>query len=540
MGSWLSTWLSGTKSVYIGNASSVRDYRVQLRGSRSVILFGLYLIILIGIAMFVYSQTADRTGFTLVQAQFQLRQFTSTIMILLGFAVAIVAPGLTATSVVTERQRQSLDLIFSAPVSPKYYLVGKVMSSFRYTWMLLVLALPITAASVVLGGASWSDVLIAYVLMSLFGLVLTSFALLMSTLASKPVSAIIWSYVGAFVYSGFTFLLSTSYTLGRMFGASRDNEASWWVSMSPFSVLDTSHTYTQVGSLHVPNWIFVLAFTLLASKILLLGAGSVLGTSGGKEIKGLRIYALIYIATFALLPSWNARPAFTPVSSASTTAVTAPIAPVEESLRFAQEQGQYLALCTAPLLIFVPFIACFGFDREKRYWPNGVFKLKNIVDGTPAGGLPFLLAVIGTLVVAWNVGCWFGAKSALRAPFWEFAFYVTAFWTFFWALGRLISSFFAGLKTSRMMVFALFVLLVVIPYPFLVALVGTFTDDANPGPWNLYVMSPFMSTSDLSRADIALAYGLVLAAMAAVMAVIAEKRIRSKMVALRNYDVQPN
>ena len=51
-------WIRETRRTYQGNAAAVRDFRVQLRGSRSALLFGVYLFVLIGVAMIVYTNTA--------------------------------------------------------------------------------------------------------------------------------------------------------------------------------------------------------------------------------------------------------------------------------------------------------------------------------------------------------------------------------------------------------------------------------------------------------------------------------------------------
>ncbi len=298
MASMIGSWLTDSREVYFGNATAVRDFRVQLRGNRSVMLFGVYLLLLIGVAMYTYSNAVNQYGSTIVEAQSSLHGFYQVTMLLLAGTVVLVAPGLTATTIVMERQRQSIDLVFSAPVSPKYYLVGKMISSFRYTWMLLVLALPVTAASVVLGGASWTEVLEAYILLSIHGLALTAFALLISTFSAKPVAAIVWSYITAIVFNFCAGSAATA-SLFRFMGRPTD-EAPFWVSFSPFAVVQSARTYTSIAGHHIPNWILALVVTLLIVKICLLGAGSILNQSGGMEVVGLRLHGLIY----ALLVFW--------------------------------------------------------------------------------------------------------------------------------------------------------------------------------------------------------------------------------------------
>jgi len=86
-----------------------------------------------------------------------------------------------------ERQHGPWILVFSAPVAPRYYLVGKTIAVYRYIWMLLILSLPVTAACVVLGGGELerrSDrlrpALDPWAAFAAIGL-------LMSTISSKPV-----------------------------------------------------------------------------------------------------------------------------------------------------------------------------------------------------------------------------------------------------------------------------------------------------------------------------------------------------------------
>ncbi len=538
MGRAISTWLVGTKNVYIGNAATVRDYRVQLRGSRSVLLFGIYLAVLIFVAMWVYLETSRDNNLTIVAAQRQLEQFSQAIMWLLAAAVGLIAPGLTATSVVTERQRQSLDLVFSAPVTPKYYLVGKMLSSWRYTWMILILALPITATSIVLGGASWADVLIAYLMLSLQGLMMTSVALLMSTIAAKPVGAIIWSYGAVFLYYVFIAPLSSSVSFSRMFGGARGNEAPWWITLSPMSVLDSAKTVTTIGTHAIPNWIFMVAFSLLFTKIILLGAGSILIPAGGKEIVGLRIHALIYVLAISIWLGWS-------VDSPRTTSRVMPGMRGSSSTSYvpstddtALRKGQAFAYTSASLILFVPFVACFGYDRERRYWPNGLFSFRRILDGTPSGGFPFLVALAVTSVIGWSLCALAGDLAPLQWQFWALIFYTCAFWTFFWSLGRLLSSFFAGLKTSRTMLFAAFLFLVCLPFPFLLVFAGDISDRSSSGAWNFYILSPLLS-SQSDREFYAITLSLILGFLSALMLFVSEDRVKKKQATIRNYDDQP-
>ena len=521
-------WLAENRDVYIGNATAVRDYRVQLRGNRSVMLFGIYLLILVGVAVFVYDGATGQSR-TIYEAQQSLRDFYQLTMGLLGLAVIVVAPALTATTVVMERQRQSIDLIFSAPVSPKYYLVGKMISSFRYTWMLLVLALPVAAASVVLGGATWSDVLVAYFLLSMQGLIFTAFALLISSLVSKPVAAIIWSYALTFAYSMFALTMAEIADQSLRFSRGTSGEASAAITLSPVTLNDAARTYTLIGSFQVPNWLLMALFALSVTKLCLLGAGALLSPGGGKEVVGLRTYSLVAIFVLSSIAGWTGWGfvSTTPIGSLSGT-------PLGQSALAAD----FLAYTTVALALFLPFVACYGFDRDRRLLPNGLFSPRHMFDGTPSGGLPFLLGMILCLYGGFAIAGWAAIKTWVDVSFWETAFYTCCVWTLFWSIGRLASSLTNSVKTSRTVLFAMFLAMAVVPYPAFVAMAGVEGDPFRSPIWNFYMLNPVTSQTSEASAK-SMPYGVLFLVISALLIGISELRTRQKLSTIRNYDDQP-
>jgi len=506
-------WLKRNKAVYFDNATSKRDYRVQLRGNRSVILFGVYLVTLIGVGLVVYNNSAHNDAMEVVEAQRQLTQFYDTIMMLLAGLVSLIAPALTATTVVIERQRRSFDLIFSAPVTPKYFLVGKMISSFRYTWMLLVLALPVTAACVVLGGASWSDVLVSYLLLSLNGLMMTAIALLMSTVAQKPVSAVIWSYVANIIFLWLTAALSATSIAGSfMMGGGRGKEAPFFSCLNPFTIQYTSNTYTLVGSTQVPNWFFAIILAGLVSKICLVAAGSLLSPRPAEEIRSLRLHALIYLVAFVLYSSW----------------AVAASGSVGGLVNAANESGRALTGLLIPLFVFMPFLSTFGVDSERRFWPNGNFKIRHTLDGTAAGGLPFTFLIIGTCALATWAGFHFGGSINLTGEFYAWLIYIVGFWLFFWAIGRYASSLFIGLRSARTIQFASFIFFVVLPVPFLAALTSSSADAGGGSLWDFYVLRPLFQEHTAASVT-ALVWGLLLILVGVLVAGSASVKTKRKM-----------
>ena len=56
----------------------------------------------------------------------------------------------------------------------------------------------------------------------------------------------------------------------------------------------------------IPIWFVSIAEHLLVIKIIILGAGSIMSPSDGREIKSLRIHGLIYFVFLAAFVGWGA------------------------------------------------------------------------------------------------------------------------------------------------------------------------------------------------------------------------------------------
>jgi hypothetical protein len=503
------SWFQDLKQTYFANPTAARDYRVQLRGNRSVMLFGMYLFVLIGVAFAMYTMQVSPHAMSVVSAQQQLHGFYQTVMFLLAGMIVLITPALTATTVITERQRHSFDLIFSAPVTPKQYLVGKMISSYRYTWMLLILSLPITASAVVLGGAAWSDVLAAYALLSLHALVFTAIALLMSTVAPRPVSAVMWAYAVVAIYLGVTGTAAAISVSSRMTGT----EAFFMVAMNPFSVVQAADTYTTILNYEVPNWALALVCTLLVTRIVLLAAGSILSPYGGKESRGLRISGLAYAAAIAGIFGHMAGGAMGSGGSAHMP-----------TMGF----GIFLVWFLVPIVFVMPFSVCFGYEGERRHWPNGLFSPRHWLDGTPSGALPYLFALVATCATAVTLGVLIKTNSWIGNGFLAYVAYACGYLTLFWGVGRMASVTSGGLRQARTVLFAIFMVLFVVPVPFLSAIGSNLFSEGFGSVWNLWPFYP-LTQDEPERILQVLGYGIAMVVGGAVLAGMAEARLAPKL-----------
>ena len=86
------SWLASLKRTYVGNATATRDMRVQLRGSRAVVLFTIYLFVMTLVLLWVYydSLGGGREQYSLAMAQSRLQGFYYAT---LGSLAVVIKPG---------------------------------------------------------------------------------------------------------------------------------------------------------------------------------------------------------------------------------------------------------------------------------------------------------------------------------------------------------------------------------------------------------------------------------------------------------------
>lgn len=496
-------WLRQTRRTYFGNAAAQRDYRVQLRGNRSMLLFGLYLAILIGVTTFQYDQIAHAAR-SVVGTQRQLKDFYGLTMYLLAGMVAIVTPGLASTAIVAERQRRSLDLVFCAPVEPRYYLVGKAIAVYRYVWMLLILSLPVTAACVVLGGASWGDVLTSYALLSIHGLLFAAIGLLVSTLTAKPVTAVVWTYVAVAAYlaasggaAGWAYNEGHNYYHSGVPG-----EMMPFIALNPFGALFAVGTHTRLLGYDVPNVLLGAVAILVMVRLCLLGAGSTL--SEGRETANLRLHwAIVTVAAALGLGYWLVSSGiYGQLGNFSTQGADGTWVAFSVTSARGMILGYGLFWLLSPLALALPTLAAYGTDGAQRQRANGWFSVRRAFDGTPAGALPYVTLLIALAAVGGLTGVGVAGGGLPPLAFGAYALYTLGFWSFFWAIGRVASSYGMGLRTARTCLVAAFVVFLALPVPFLVAFAGSRPYDmaGTSSAWDLYLLRPVLQFSGVNLA----------------------------------------
>lgn len=405
---------------------------------------GVYLVVMIGISILAYAGIVSQGSRSVAVVQGELRGFYDLVRSMLEIAVILVGPIIVGTSIQGEISRKSLDLVSSSPASHKYYLVGKVISGFRMILMMIFLTLPISAAAVVLGGATWGEVLITYWLLALHGLLCIAITLPIAVMGRKAVQVVFLSYLVCLAWTVIGVLVGFSSRFGMGSG-----EASPASMLFPFAVQGNLTGVTDLVGLVLPNWVIASAIAALVTKFFILAAGSAMSRYGSKETTSLRIHALLFQTAIA----WT-----------FANGVSRGIVPGAVTLSWD------MMLATFGLFIAVPFLSCWSTFEDRKYRAEKLFDPRKILTAAPEGGLPYLLillAAVGAVFLrdAFSLA---SAGTSSNAPVYA---WLVSFWIFYWSVGWICSAFNRReVGFARRAQFALTFLAALVPIPVLIYL----------------------------------------------------------------------
>ena len=456
-------WARVQRRVYFGNATSVRDFRAQLRGNRPILFWSIYLGLLILFVVLAYSNIVAQGQQSVTVVQTSLNSFYKSILWMLEVMVALVAPVIVAMSIQSEVQRKSYDLIATSPVTPKYYLIGKVLSGYRYVLMLIFLSLPVTAAAVVLGGATYGEVFISYFMIAMHGLLYIAISLPIAVISTKVVPAVIYSYVACWGFALFASAGAIEYMSRSMWMGGAQEEAPFYALLTPAMIETPVDAHTSLGQFSIPNWILATAVILVIVRFMVVGAGSAMTRRGSKETVSLRIHGLVLAAILTGIAALSQFGAMSMIGAMSGSSGSGD----------AQALCIFFTVVSLPLIFALPNLSTWSYVDEHKHKPSGIFDVRQILSGAPEGGLPYLFALLATMFAAGSgVLVYFG--GTIDAVSIVYFVWLSGCWVFIWAMGWLVSSFTrTGTGTAKKSHIASTVVIGLLPWPFLSIVTAT-------------------------------------------------------------------
>ncbi len=109
--------------------------------------------------------------------------------------LSLIIPIITSGSISGERERQTLDIMLTTPVSPFSIALGKLGSAMMVVMMYMVTSIPVMAIAFVLGGMSWWALLGLFAMLLYIGIYVGSVGVFCSSVVKKSVMATILTIV---------------------------------------------------------------------------------------------------------------------------------------------------------------------------------------------------------------------------------------------------------------------------------------------------------------------------------------------------------
>jgi len=194
------------------NPVLARELKQRMRGKLTWLVVTGYLAILALILRFVYLGASQSSGSDfgnpLASASVG-RSIFHWLLFFMLMLVCFIVPGLTASAISGERERQTLVSLQVTMLRPRSIVLGKLLSSLAFTAFLVMASLPLLSVPFLVGGVSATEVVKGVVMILLTAVVLACLAVASSALLRRTQAATVIAYgltaaltIGTFIVYG--------------------------------------------------------------------------------------------------------------------------------------------------------------------------------------------------------------------------------------------------------------------------------------------------------------------------------------------------
>jgi ABC-type transport system involved in multi-copper enzyme maturation permease subunit len=195
------------------NPVLARELKQRMRGRLTWLVVTGYLAVLAVILRFVYlgaSQTLSGTDFADPLASATVgRSIFHWLLFFMLMLVCFIVPGLTASAISGERERQTLVSLQVTLLRPRSIVLGKLLSSLAFTSFLVIASLPLLSVPFLVGGVSVAEVFKGVLMILLTAVVLACLAVGCSAVLRRTQAATVVAYgltaaltIGTFIVYG--------------------------------------------------------------------------------------------------------------------------------------------------------------------------------------------------------------------------------------------------------------------------------------------------------------------------------------------------
>ncbi|MCW5932671.1 MAG: ABC transporter permease subunit [Fimbriimonadia bacterium] len=469
--------LRGSIRQLLANPVIGRELKIRVRLTRSYWLQGIFLLFLLGLVLLAYTTTVgNQVSMNPFEAQRYLQEFYRIILLTLISLIALIAPALTAASITSERERKTIDLLLTTPLQARDLLAGKLIGSVAFILLLLALSLPASAVCVLLGGATFGELLKTYWLVAMSGMLISAVALSCSTFNSQSGRAVFVAYLSVALL-----LMFSAPFIGIAVGFRGAGNECYMplAAINPYAAPWIADTVVPMFGYQIPTWIIGTLIILALTRLMLTSCGKQVGLYDVDPLPSLRrqgifLSALLVFSTLAAVPFGAAN---------RDTMMTG---------------GVITAILLASLIgLTIPWVSTWGMRNSKMELPDGWYKPLRAFRASPAGALPFLHFWF-LLLCAAGLAAYYAKFSSL--PDLDIVGFCALvglnFVTFFWAIGRFGSILGRQIILSRMLAIGFAMIIVLLPVMISMQIYDS-NQLADSPLFNIWVFFPFYWATEM-------------------------------------------
>ncbi len=249
--------------VSVNNPVLVKELKLRFRSIKSFTGILFYLILMsIFVFGFIFLTTSfTGSGFFRPEESFFL--FGLLTFIQLGL-ILFITPGLTAGTISSEREKQTLNMLLTTSQSSMQIILGKLFSSIAFLVLMLVAGLPIYSLVFLFGGISPGQIGVIFIFFFLTMITVGSIGVMFSTITRKTIVSMIATY-GTMIFlagvTAFFFMITIQVNMmGSGITPSPSPMAHFWASINPgiliFTLLNpmTENFVNEATKVEFPVW----------------------------------------------------------------------------------------------------------------------------------------------------------------------------------------------------------------------------------------------------------------------------------------------
>ena len=251
------------------NPVVVKELRTRMRGLKAFVVMGAYVLFLAAILLITYAALWAASHFpggqSLVNQKLGLHLFGSLVWTQ-TILLSLIVPALASGALTAELESKTIELLALTRLTPGRIVLGKLLSSFLYSMMLLVISLPLAGICLAFGGISPVEAAAAYALLVAWTFLLASVGMFWSSLFNRTVAASLLTYGACGLYLLFISGLGSAmgfYALRRGVGP-----VFAFIALSPGLSPMLASLKAEICGIRIP--IAVISFVLHAALSVLL------------------------------------------------------------------------------------------------------------------------------------------------------------------------------------------------------------------------------------------------------------------------------